>query len=383
MIGKDGFMDDSVPASERLWAVSWPLVIMVSAVAAIGTAMLYSVAGGSFDPWAVKHATRFIAGLGLVFFISSLPVRFWLGLAYPAYGVTLALLAGVWISGTEIGGATRWLTIGGLHFQPSEFTKVAIVLALARYYQWLPRDRYGHPVYVVIPMLMIIVPVALVLRQPDLGTAALLAGAGITIMFLGGVGWWYIAGGIILAASSAPFVWSTLLGYQKERILNFLDPDRDPLGLGYQIFQSKIALGSGGIFGKGFMRGTQSQLDFLPEKHTDFIFTIIGEELGLVGTLSILALYSVILLMLLYMCLRCRAQFTRLLIAGTAVTLFLHLFVNAGMVMGLLPVVGAPLPLISYGGTFLFATMCLLGLTMNAFVHRREVIDPKTVNALI
>jgi rod shape determining protein RodA len=174
-----------------------------------------------------------------------------------------------------------------------------------------------------------------------------------------------------------------LHGYQKDRILNFLDPDRDPLGLGYQLFQSKIALGSGGFSGKGFMHGTQSRLEFLPEKHTDFIFTIIGEELGFVGTLSILALYSLILLLLLYMCLRCRAQFTRLLIAGTAVTVFLHLFVNVGMVMGLLPVVGAPLPLISYGGTFLFAIMFLFGLTMNAFVHRRDVIDPKTINALI
>jgi len=383
MSTRSDIFDDARPASERLWAVSWPLVIVVSAVALIGTAMQYSVAGGTFDPWAAKHATRFVAGLGLVFFISSLPVRFWLGIAYPVYLGVMTLLIGVAVAGAEFGRPTRWLNIAGTNFQPSEFAKVAIVLALARYYQWIPRDKLFSPVYVVLPILMIVAPVVLILNQPDLGTAALVGGAGLALVFVAGVGWWYIAGGTLLAACAAPFVWSALHGYQKERVLNFLDPERDPLGLGYQIFQSKIALGSGGMSGKGFMRGTQSRLDFLPEKHTDFMFTIIGEELGLVGTLSILVLYSAILLILLYMCLRCRAHFTRLLIAGAAVTLFLHLFVNTGMVMGLLPVVGAPLPLISYGGTSLFATMCLLGLAMNAFVHRREYIDPKTVNALI
>ena len=374
---------EEVPTSVRLWAVSWPLVIMVTAVAAIGTAMLYSVAGGSFDPWAAKHATRFVAGLGLVFFIACLPVRFWLGIAYPVYAGVVALLLGVTFAGTEIGGATRWLNVGGLNFQPSEFAKVAIVLAVARYYQWVPREKLHSPAYVLAPLLLILFPVALILKQPDLGTAALVAGAGLLLAFTAGLGWWYIALGVGVAAAGAPFVWSALHGYQKERVLNFLDPDRDPLGLGYQIFQSKIALGSGGVSGKGFMRGTQSRLDFLPEKHTDFIFTILGEELGLLGTMSLLALYSAILLLLLYMCLRCRAHFTRLLIVGTAITLFLHLFVNAGMVMGLLPVVGAPLPLISYGGTSMFAIMCLLGLATNAFVHRRETIDPKTVNSII
>lgn len=383
MIRHDDILDDGAPASVRLWAVSWPLIIVVTAVAAIGTAMLYSVAGGSFDPWAAKHATRFVAGLGLVFFISSLPVRFWLGIAYPVYGIVILLLIAVALAGTEISGARRWFGIGGVNFQPSEFAKVAIVLALARFYQWLPRDRMRSPLYMATALLLIVVPVALILNQPDLGTAALVAGAGVTLLFVAGVSWWYIGAGIAAAAAAAPFAWSMLHGYQKERVLNFMDPNRDPLGLGYQIFQSKIALGSGGVSGKGFMRGTQSQLDFLPEKHTDFIFTIIGEELGLVGTLSLLALYSAILLILFYMCMRCRAHFTRLLIAGAAVTLFLHLFVNTGMVMGLLPVVGAPLPLISYGGTSLFATMCLLGLAMNAFVHRRDIIDAKTVNPLI
>ncbi|MGI9405346.1 MAG: rod shape-determining protein RodA [Hyphomicrobiaceae bacterium] len=374
---------NSAPPSERLWAVSWPLVILVSAVAGIGTAMLYSVAGGSFDPWAARHATRFIAGLGLIFFISSLPVRFWLGIAYPVYLAILVLLVAVAVAGTEISGANRWLRLGGVTFQPSEFVKVGIVLALARYYQWVPRNRFFHPAYVIAPLLIVIVPVAMILKQPDLGTAGLVASAGFVIMFLAGTGWWYVAGAILAAGVATPYVWSALHGYQKERVLNFLEPERDPLGLGYQIFQSKIALGSGGVSGKGFMRGTQSQLDFLPEKHTDFMFTIIGEELGFVGTLSLLALYSLILILLFYMCLRCRAHFTRLLIAGTGVTLFLHLFVNAGMVMGLLPVVGAPLPLISYGGTSLFATMCLLGLAMNAFVHRRERIDPESVNPLV
>ncbi|MEL7543403.1 MAG: rod shape-determining protein RodA [Pseudomonadota bacterium] len=369
--------------ARRLWAVSWPLVLVVCAVAAVGTAMLYSVAGGNFEPWAGRHATRFVAGLAMVFLIASVPLRFWLALAYPVYAVVLALLVLVAVEGMEIGGATRWLSLGGMSFQPSELAKVSIVLALARYYQWLPREEFQSPAYVLMPLLLLGAPVALVLSQPDLGTAALLLATGGTMIFLAGIGWWYIVAACAICAATAPFAWSMLHGYQKERVLTFLNPERDPLGLGYQIMQSKIALGSGGFSGKGFMRGTQSQLDFLPEKHTDFLFTIIGEELGLIGTLSVLALYVTILLLILGIALRCRSHAARLLAAGAAATLFFHLFVNAGMVMGVLPVVGAPLPLISYGGTSMFAAMALIGLAMCAHVHRRELIDPKTVNPLI
>ncbi|MEO0618210.1 MAG: rod shape-determining protein RodA [Pseudomonadota bacterium] len=367
----------------RLWAVSWPLVLVVCAVAAVGTAMLYSVAGGSFEPWAARHATRFVAGLAMVFVVASLPLRFWLALAYPFYAAVLALLVWVAVDGTQIGGATRWLSLGGVSFQPSELAKVSIVLALARYYQWLPHDEFQSPAYVLMPLLLLAAPAALVLSQPDLGTAALLLAAGGTMIFLAGIGWWYIVAACAICASAAPFAWSLLHGYQKERVLTFLDPERDPLGLGYQIMQSKIALGSGGFSGKGYMRGTQSQLDFLPEKHTDFVFTIIGEELGLIGTLSVLALYATVLLLILLIALRCRSHAARLLASGAAATLFFHLFVNAGMVMGVLPVVGAPLPLISYGGTSMFAAMALIGLAMCAHVHRRDVIDPRTVNPLI
>ena len=270
-------------------------------------------------------------------------------------------------------GAKRWISIGGISIQSSELMKVAIVLTFARYYQTLPANLVSHPFWVFLPLLAIALPVVLVLKQPDLGTAILIATVGLTLMFLAGVSWVYWIVMSICAIFAAPYAWQGLRGYQKERILTFLDPDRDPLGAGYHILQSKIALGSGGFSGRGLMQGTQSQLNFLPEKHTDFLFAVFAEEAGFAGAMSLLGLYLLTVLVLMSMALRCKSQFARMLASGAAIALIIYTIVNVAMVMGLLPVVGAPLPLFSYGGTAMLTTMFLLGLAMSAYLSRDEV----------
>ena len=274
--------------AEKLWRVNWPLLAVLGLISAIGVAALYSVAGGSFQPWAEKHALRVLAGFGLILIVAIVPLRFWLGIAYPTYLLALALLVGVLLFGTQSMGARRWIGIGSVLFQPSEVMKIALFAALARYYQWLPAHNVSRPIWVMVPLLIIALPVALVLKQPDLGTAMLFAVVGLGIMFAAGVSIYYFLAGAAGLAAIAPFIWNALHDYQRNRILTFLDPDRDPLGAGYHISQSKIALGSGGLGGKGFMRGTQSQLDFLPEKHTDFIFTMFAEEMGFIGAMGLL-----------------------------------------------------------------------------------------------
>lgn len=358
--------------SGKIWRMHWPLLAVVCAIAAVGVAALYSVAGGSFQPWAEQHAIRVLAGVGLILAVAAMPLRFWLGLAYPVYFVALALLVGVLLFGTQAMGARRWIDLGPVLFQPSEVMKIALFVALARYYQWLPPARVSHPLWVAIPLLLIAAPVVLVLKQPDLGTAVLFAIVGLGIMFLAGVSIFYFLAGLGGAAAAAPIVWNNLHEYQKGRIMTFLDPDSDPLGAGYHITQSKIALGSGGFGGKGFMQGTQSQLDFLPEKHTDFIFTMIAEETGFIGAMGLLSIYGLLLFLLLSMALSCRNEFSRLLVSGAAISVFVYLFINVAMVTGLVPVVGVPLPFVSHGGTSLMTLMLGLGLAMSGYVHRKE-----------
>lgn len=373
---------DKRSIAQKAWSINWLLVLVVIAVAAIGVAILYSVAGGSFQPWAERHMLRFMIGLALLLMVAILPMRLWLSLAYPIYLAVIALLVAVLLAGEEFGGAQRWLTVAGVTFQPSELLRVALVLAIARYYQSLPPNRISHPLALVVPLLLIAAPVALVLKQPDLGTAALYAVTGIGIIFLAGVSWWYFAIATTGVLVAAPYIWSTLHSYQKQRILTFLEPASDPLGRGYQVYQSKIALGSGGFSGKGFMNGSQSQLDFLPEKQTDFIFTVFAEEMGFVGSVVLFILLAAMLILLINMAMRCRHHFGRLLIAGVGLNLFLYSFVNIAMVMGLVPVVGAPLPLVSYGGTSLLATLLALGFAMNAFVHRKARLLHRDVHPL-
>jgi len=359
--------------SDRIWSVYWPLIVLIVCIATLGIIALWSVAGGSFTPYAERQTLRFLFGLALLFAVSAVPIRIWMTMAYPAYLAALVALIAVWQVGFEMGGAKRWINLGGFSVQSSELMKVALVLMLARYYQMLPPSKVSHPFWVGLPLVFIIIPIALVLRQPDLGTAILIASVGLTMMFLAGVSWFYWIALSIGGAISAPYIWETLRPYQKERVLTFLDPDRDPLGAGYHILQSKIALGSGGFSGRGLMQGTQSQLNFLPERHTDFLFAVFAEEAGFAGAASLLGLYLVTALVLMSMAVRCKSQFARLLASGAAIALIIYTIVNVAMVIGMLPVVGAPLPLFSYGGTSMLTTMVLIGLAMSAYLSRDEV----------
>lgn len=362
--------DQFLSIGAKLYRVYWLVILVLCLIAGIGVISLYSVANGSLSPWGETQIVRFLFGLGLVLLIAVMPRGFWLAVAYPAYFVALAGLAITLFIGTEAGGAKRWVSLGGLTFQPSEFMKVALILALARYYQWLPERLVSHPLSLIVPALMIGCPLALTVFQPDLGTAVLFAFVGLTLVFLAGVHIFYFIGGAAGFFALLPILWDQLHDYQRKRIETYLNPDSDPLGAGYHIAQSKIALGSGGVSGKGFMQGTQGQLNFLPEKHTDFIFTNFAEEWGFIGAVVLLGLFVLLIFLLLVMALRCVSKFAQLIIAGSAIMIFVYVFINIAMVTGLMPVVGVPLPLVSYGGTSMLTVMFAIGLAMCAYVHR-------------
>jgi rod shape determining protein RodA len=332
--------------------------------------MLYSAGNGSWQPWASRQMARFAVTLLPMVAVALIDVRYWYRIAYWIYGVALVLVIAVDLRGFVGMGAQRWIDLGVIQLQPSEIMKVALVLALARYFHSLPAEHSGRLRYVFFPVFLILIPVALVLKQPDLGTAIMLLAAGTILCFLGGVRLWLFGAGALAAAAAAPIAWSFLRDYQKTRFYTFLQPDTDPLGAGYHIMQSKIALGSGGLFGKGFLFGTQSHLSFLPEKQTDFIFTMFAEEFGLVGGLVLLTLYILVIVYAFAIALRSRSQFGRLIGLGIGANFFLYAFINTAMVMGLIPVVGVPLPLISYGGTAMVTVMLGFGLLMNIGVHR-------------
>jgi rod shape determining protein RodA len=359
---------------KKLVQLNWPFLMVITSITLVGVIALYSVAGGSLDPWASRHVARYCIGLALLFAIVLVDIRWWLRAAYPLYFVALILLALVIVIGVESGGAKRWLGWGEFSFQPSEMMKIALVLAIARYYQWLSPRQVSWLWAVIPPLLMIGIPVVLALDQPDLGTAALFGIVGGGLLFLAGVSWLYFLGGLAAVIAVLPHVWEKLHDYQRERILTFLDPERDPSGSGYHILQSKIAIGSGGFAGKGLMQGTQTQLNFLPEKHTDFIFTMFSEEMGFIGAAVLLALYLIALGFITYMALRCRSTFPRLVAAGMGLCLFAYVFINVAMVTGLVPVVGVPLPLVSYGGTSMLTMMVGLGFVLNAHVNRMVLI---------
>ncbi len=358
----------------RLRRLHWGLMLLICAVATIGFMLLYSAAGGHFAPWLNKQLARFGVAFVIMLCVGLIPVRLWLRYAYLAYAVGLGLLIVVEFVGALGGGAERWINLGVIRLQPSEVMKIALIMALARYFHRLDYQRIGGILTLIPPVLIVMVPAALVLKQPDLGTAVILVAVGAAIFFLAGVRWWKfaIAGGI--AAALVPFVWSLMHGYQKKRLVAFLDPESDPLGAGYHIIQSKIALGSGGVFGKGFLQGTQIHLNFLPEMHTDFIFSVLAEEWGIVGGLTLLVLYSLILFMTFRVGMRCRHQFGRLLCSGIGFTFFLYLFINLAMVMGLLPVVGVPLPLVSFGGTSMLTLLFAFGLVLSVHAGGDERI---------
>ena len=362
----------------KVLRLNWALVLLVCAIAGVGFLMLFSVAGGSLEPWARPQMTRFAVGIVLMMIVAMIDIRFFRWATPVAYLVALALLFAVEFVGKTGMGAQRWIQVGPIQLQPSELMKLALVMALARYYDWLGRDRVSHPLWMVPPILLIIVPMLLVLKQPDLGTAMLLGLGGAMVMFLAGVSWWYFSTAVTLAFGAVYTVmasrgtdWQLLKDYQFRRIDTFLNPDTDPLGAGYHITQSKIAMGSGGFSGRGFMQGTQTRLNFLPEKHTDFIFTTLSEEFGFAGSVSLLSLYMLVVVFGFASMLRNRDRFGALLTGGLTATFFLFFAVNMSMVMGLMPVVGVPLPFVSYGGSAMLVLLLAFGLIQSAHVHRR------------
>ncbi|MDE0815768.1 MAG: rod shape-determining protein RodA [Alphaproteobacteria bacterium] len=354
----------------RLWRLNWTLVILLLLISSIGFAMLYSAAGGNWEPWASRQSMRLGVGVVLMIVVALIGVRIWMRAAYFVYAGALALLVAVEAFGAVRMGAQRWIDLKVILFQPSEVMKIALVLALARYFHSLNIEDISRPQYLLVPLLLVGAPVALVIRQPDLGTALLLLIGGGAMFFLAGIRLWKFLVLFVGILVAAPTAWPFLRPYQQDRVLTFLSPERDPLGAGYNLLQSKIALGSGGMLGRGFLQGTQSHLSFLPEKHTDFIFTMLAEEFGLFGGLGLMGLYVLVLLYGVAISIRSQSQFGRLVGMGVTVAFFLYVFINIAMVMGVVPVVGVPLPLISYGGTAMVTLLGGFGLLMSIHVDR-------------
>jgi len=351
---------------EKILTLNWRLISLILILSSIGFVMLYSAAGGNFHPWLFKQLIFFAIFFPIMLLIAIVDIRFWLQTAYFYYALALILIIAVDVMGHNAMGATRWFRVGGLALQPSEIMKVTLVFAMAKYFYNIDADDIEKTKYTIIPIFMIGVPAFFIFDQPDLGTATILLLVGVSILFVAGVRLWKFIFAGASALIAIPFLWIFVLyDYQKHRVLNFINPDSDPLGTGYNIIQSKIAIGSGGFFGKGYLNGTQGQLEFLPEKQTDFIFTMLSEELGFVGSVFTIVVYVLIIYMGTKIALRTKHQFGRLLALGITNILFIHIFINMGMGMGLLPVVGAPLPLISYGGTITATMLIGFGLLLN------------------
>jgi rod shape determining protein RodA len=368
----------TVPSGFRkVLYLNWPLILRLAAVSSVGFLMLYSVAGGRLDRWAEPQMQRFALGMTVMLILGMVPIWFWRNISVIAYVGSLLLLLAVELFGAIGMGAQRWIDIGPLRLQPSELSKITLVMVLAAYYDWLDPKKVSHPFWVLVPIVLIVLPTGLTLIQPDLGTAILLVAGGGIVMFVAGVSWWYFgtviaagAGTIWAVFASRGQPWQLLEDYQFRRIDTFLDPSQDPLGSGYHITQATIALGSGGLSGRGFMQGTQSRLNFLPEKHTDFIFTVLAEEFGFVGAFSLLVLYGLIIFFCIASAMTMKDRYSALLVYGIAATFFLYFAVNMSMVMGLAPVVGVPLPLVSYGGSAMLVLLAAFGLVQSAHVHR-------------
>ena len=359
----------------KIKQLNFGLLLLVTIMCGIGVAMLYSAANGNMTPWADKHIQRYLVGLILIIVIALIDLRFLLRCAYLLYALNLILLIAVELIGDIGMGAQRWIDLHFIKLQPSEFMKIVLVIALARYFHGRTVEEVVRPIYLLIPILMVLGPVILVMRQPDLGTAGMILLGGGIIFFIAGVKIWKFVTLTIIAVISIPIAWQFLLDYQKRRILIFLNPEIDPLGAGYHLFQSKIALGSGGLFGKGFLNGSQSHLNFLPEKQTDFVFTMLAEEFGLMGGLTVIILFMGIISYGYIISFFIQSQFGRLLTLGMTATIFLYVFINIGMVMGIVPIVGVPLPFVSYGGTALLASMSAIGFIINCYVHRNLKIS--------
>lgn len=355
---------------DRIRGIAWGLVALVVAVSCLGMAVLYSAADGNMQPWAATQMMRLAIALVPMIGAALLGIQLWFRAAYWAYAIALALVVAVDVRGFVGMGARRWIDLGIIQLQPSQLMNVVLVLALARYFHSRSDEQIARIRFLIAPALMVLVPTALVLKQPDLGTAVMLVMTGAVLFFIAGVRLWIFSVMAAGVAAAVPVGWRFLRDYQKNRIYTFLDPESDPLGSGYHILQSQIALGSGGLLGKGYLHGSQSHLSFLPEKQTDFIFTTLAEEFGFIGGLGLLAFYMLIIGYGFVIALRCSNHFGRLLGLGIVTNFSLYVFINTAMVMGLIPVVGVPLPLISYGGTAILAVMLGFGLLLNVGVHR-------------
>jgi rod shape determining protein RodA len=351
----------------------WRLIFLVTGIAMFGLVVLYSAAGGSMHPWAIKQAMVFFAFLAIAVAMSWMRESTIKAIAFPLYGMTLVMLLGVEALGFVSKGAQRWLDLGPIKLQPSEFMKPAIVLTLARFYELVPVAEIRKWRAIWPAMLLLGVPAVLILVQPDLGTCIVVLLCGVTVMFLAGLPWWFFAAPAAAFAVVAPIAYGFMHGYQKKRIDTFLNPDSDPLGAGYHIAQSKIAIGSGGIWGKGFLHGSQSHLDYLPEGHTDFVFATMAEEWGLVGGVLLILAFALVIRWGMRVSQNARTRFAQLAAAGLSATVFFYVAINLMMVMGLAPVVGVPLPLVSYGGSAVMTVMLCLGLLMALERQQRTV----------
>jgi rod shape determining protein RodA len=375
------FYDDKtemVPSGfSKILAYHWALTLLIIAASSIGFLMLFSVSGGDMSRWAQPQMIRFALGMVMMTIMAFIPINIYRKLSFPVYLFALILLIVVELAGDTSKGAQRWINLGFMRLQPSELMKIALVMMLAMYYSWLDRDKVSKPQWLLPPLILTFIPMALVLRQPDLGTAMLLFAGAAIVMFVAGVSWWYFITGAAAAVGLVYAVliskgqsWQLLNNYQYKRIATFLDPSNDPLGAGYHITQSKIALGSGGISGRGFMQGTQGRLNFLPEKHTDFIFTTLAEEFGFAGGMALLLIYGLIVMFCVASAMSNNNRFGALITLGVSTTFFFYFAVNMSMVMGMAPVVGVPLPLVSYGGSAMIVLLAGFGLVQSAHIHR-------------
>ena len=361
--------------ADKLMEVNWGLVLLITLCATAGIAMLYSVAGGHMQPWALSQLIKFVIGFLVMVAVATIDVRVWMSLAYPAYALALLLLVAVVAVGHMGLGAQRWVNIGGMDLQPSELMKVSLVLALARFLHGKSVEEVSKPLNLGIGLAMIAIPAIFVVVQPNLGTTLIIVADGCALLFLAGLSWWWIGPTLAAVVAAVPLAWRFVLhDYQKARVETFLDPGADALGKGWNITQAKIAIGSGGVSGKGFLGGTQSRLNFLPEKQTDFIFTNFAEEFGFVGSVALLILFAVIIGYGVQIAMSARSQFARLLAMGVTLNFFFYIMINGAMVMGLIPVVGIPMPLLSYGGSAMLTVMFGFGLLMSVHIHRQVEI---------
>jgi len=360
---------------DKLKKFKWSLIVVIILIASYGILLLYSASGGNWEPWASRQFFRLCFGLFILICFSFINVYWWLRASYILYILSLLLLLIVDIKGYVGMGAKRWINLGFFSLQPSEILKITMVLAISRYYQGISFIEIKKIKNLFVPILIILIPIFLVLRQPDLGTALLLLISGGFMLFVSCIGLTTIIFIIIFFFTSLPFLWYLLHDYQKDRILIFLNPERDPMGIGYHILQSKIALGSGGLFGNGWLQGSQNKLNFLPEKQTDFIFSVLGEEFGFIGTIILILLYLYLILNCYNIAFGLKSTFSRLVIIGFVSVIFLYVFINMAMVMGLVPIVGLPLPLVSYGGTSMITILIELGIIQSINIYRNDKIN--------